>query len=844
MAEYNEIEEIVIPEVPKVLENEQINVYVPMATHDWPGMVRPFDQHFEFDDSDYSLKLKRSIVDTIGVGTPILPPDRPNETGLVRLANSTYVNLNRHVEAKIDGSDINIEVDPHHAQKAIRERIAAHNDDKKAHPYLLSMIQENADKIKTYLNYQEGEGRIFTIPTWNDLKVAINSPSLRVFKAKGLDLESDYARLLDLVTGDTILVLEKNRPDFFVVTSDRMDDDFERTGNVEKYENTRLFYKDPITNDAAGFLFMYGVPLTTLKEYGTRNIISEGVDVYNGATDNFVFGSDIEIGGSNNVAFGSYVIVEDGINSSVFGQDIKIHSSVGGNILVGWLHGGNRYESGENCDFSAIFGSGNDVGNACLIAGKNNLGAGEQAPRAVFAAGERNSFFDYSGVVGKSNTMGAYGFSSGSNNVSGDYSMTAGSGNFCGNYSIISGEGNQAGDHSAAFGKNNIVVDFGLSAGSDNVSDDSYNYIFGIENISEQFVNSDFGPVFSKYNAIFGRKNNVSGGLANLVSGSNNKLIESTENIIVGSDNEIEGYADVSKYNAVFGFKNYVGHDGSPNLRGSYSENLVAGESNKAKFSRSAIIGLENTDSGGLSLIVGNKNSSSSYCSLVSGYNNDVTGYDNGNEVSGYNVVSGLSNSVHGVQCVVLGTMNEVSNDDCCAIGKSNVVDETESFAFGVNNQVSSAYSMAIGEDNLIESLRTNVFGRTLVASADGAPYGRCIVGGWNRQNANTMNPAGIIFEVGVGSEEVRRTGLSVYRNQNKTVFEFGDVDDVGGKTVVTNNEIKNAFDTTNRGVADSLSDVGGGETQLVSAMGLKAYVEDYVSKELGVLEDILESIA
>lgn len=844
MAEYNEIEEIIIPEVPKVLENEQINVYVPMATYDWPGIIRPFGQHFEFDNRDYSLKLKQSIVDTIGIGTPILPSDRPNETGLVRLANSTYVNLNRHVDSKIDQGDVSIDVDPHHAQKAIRERIAAHNSDKTAHPHMLSMIRENADKIKTYLSYLEGEGRIFTIPTWNDLKTAINNPSLRVFKAKGLDLESDYARLLDLVTGDTILVLEKNRPDFYIVTSDRMDDGFFLSDGVEKYENTRLYYRDPVTKDVSGFLFMYGVPLTYLKEYGYRNIISNDVDVYDDAIENFAFGFDIGIGGSSNTVFGSDVIVEGGSYSSVFGKDIKIHSSSGGNILAGLWHGENRYESGENCDYSAIFGIGNDVGQWCLIAGNNNLGIGLIAPNGAFAAGRGNRFHNYGGVVGRSNSIGSYGFSSGLNNVSGDYSIASGDGNFCGNYSIVSGEGNQAGDHSAVFGKNNITIDFGLSVGSDNVSDDSYNYIFGIENNSEQIVGSDFGSILSKYNAIFGRKNAVCGGLANLVSGSSNKLSESTENIVTGSNNEIEGYADLSKYNAVFGFKNYVGHDGSPDSRHAYSENLVVGESNKAKSSRSAIIGLENTDNGGLSLIVGNKNSASSHCSFISGYSNDVAGYDDGYGVSGYNSVSGLSNSVHGVQCVVLGTMNEVSNDDCCVIGKSNAVDQIESFAFGVNNLVSSSYSTAIGKANVIEAPYTDVFGRGLDASADAAPYGRCIVGGWNRRNANTTHPSGTIFEVGVGSSEVRRTGFSVYSNQDRTIFEFGDVDDAGGKTVVDNNDIKNVFDTANRGVADSLSDVGAGETQLVSAIGLRAYVEDYVSKELGVLEDILESIA
>lgn len=178
MAEYNEIEEIVIPEVPKVLENEQISVYVPIATYDYPGIIKPFRQHFEFDNSDYSLKLKQSIVDTIGVGVPIVPPDRLDESGLVRLANSTYVNLNRHVDAKMDQDDVATGIDPHNGRATINQAIDSHNTDPKSHPLILADVSRNTARValveQGIIQLENDVGKVELETIAKNLKGAIN----------------------------------------------------------------------------------------------------------------------------------------------------------------------------------------------------------------------------------------------------------------------------------------------------------------------------------------------------------------------------------------------------------------------------------------------------------------------------------------------------------------------------------------------------------------------------------------------------------------------------------------------------------------------------------------------
>lgn len=285
MAEYNEIEEIIIPEVPKVLENEQISVYVPIATYDWPGVIKPFRQHFEFNNSDYSLKLKQSIIDTIGVGTPIVPPDRPDESGLVRLSNSTYVNLNRHVNAKIDQDDVSIDIDPHNARAAINHSIYSHNMDPTSHPSILADVSRNTDRIdiceqgiaqlendvgkadletiaknlkgavnevntiakrakehaKTNetqlisINAQlQGVGRSYALEGFNEFLNFINgSTMLPIYEDRNGDgIDEQYIiSVADLKTGDNILLAEKEVPDFwFEKTQTESDKTYEYKG--------------------------------------------------------------------------------------------------------------------------------------------------------------------------------------------------------------------------------------------------------------------------------------------------------------------------------------------------------------------------------------------------------------------------------------------------------------------------------------------------------------------------------------------------------------------------------------------------------------------------------------
>lgn len=68
MAEYNEIEDVVIPDSPKVLPGEQNHIYVPIATYDQKGIARFDSRFFEVVDGKVILKtefldLKADIVD-------------------------------------------------------------------------------------------------------------------------------------------------------------------------------------------------------------------------------------------------------------------------------------------------------------------------------------------------------------------------------------------------------------------------------------------------------------------------------------------------------------------------------------------------------------------------------------------------------------------------------------------------------------------------------------------------------------------------------------------------------------------------------------------------------------
>lgn len=57
MAEYNEIEDIVVPDSPKVLSGEQNHIYVPIATYDQNGIARFDSRYFEVIDGKVMMRM-------------------------------------------------------------------------------------------------------------------------------------------------------------------------------------------------------------------------------------------------------------------------------------------------------------------------------------------------------------------------------------------------------------------------------------------------------------------------------------------------------------------------------------------------------------------------------------------------------------------------------------------------------------------------------------------------------------------------------------------------------------------------------------------------------------------
>ena len=58
MAEINKTEILITPVVPKIVDNQQLTVYVPLGTNDSPGVLMPDSKDFVVDtDAKMSLKL-------------------------------------------------------------------------------------------------------------------------------------------------------------------------------------------------------------------------------------------------------------------------------------------------------------------------------------------------------------------------------------------------------------------------------------------------------------------------------------------------------------------------------------------------------------------------------------------------------------------------------------------------------------------------------------------------------------------------------------------------------------------------------------------------------------------
>lgn len=260
------------PEVPKMLDNEQINVYVPNATSEYPGIAKFDPAHFEVE-SDGNVKLSENIAekiessyeilgvtegeletdndkvvpainelhdkftgvsDKIGQGTVLQPDDvSSGESGLIGLANVAYEKLVSHISESAMSENGN---DPHHTREAIDHAIDVHNMDPTSHPLILADVSRNTARIDVseqdiaQLESDVGKADLETIA--KNLKGAVNEVNTIAKQAKdhanvnetqlisiNAQLQGvgrsyaleDFNEFLDFINGSTILPIYEDR---------------------------------------------------------------------------------------------------------------------------------------------------------------------------------------------------------------------------------------------------------------------------------------------------------------------------------------------------------------------------------------------------------------------------------------------------------------------------------------------------------------------------------------------------------------------------------------------------------------------------------------------------------
>lgn len=124
-----------------------------------------------------------------------------------------------------------------------------------------------------------------------------------------------------------------------------------------------------------------------------------------------------------------------------------------------------------------------------------------------------------------------------------------------------------------------------------------------------------------------------------------------------------------------------------------------------------------------------------------------------------YSVSMGGRNRASGRYSVAMGLSSRATGHRSAVIGDYNIASGVSSFACGASNTASGIYSMATGVQNLAQS------------------YASFVVGRWNLGggDADTWFPADPLFEVGIGSFEDRRNGLTVFKNGLVKVGDPGD---------------------------------------------------------------------
>lgn len=407
---------------------------------------------------------------------------------------------------------------------------------------------------------------------------------------------------------------------------------------------------------------------------------------------------------------------------------------------------------------------------------------------------------------GPSFNMGGNAFSNGENAISVGAATTAfGSGSLAANFiTLASGGGasafglltEAAGLASASFGnKSKATGAYSIASGQDSIASGQSAVAIGEKgdaNGKNSFVQGFGGTAAGNNSAKFGYDGSA---------GGNNAVKFGFESIASGNASFASGWQTTAS--------------------GTYS--FTAGDNNIASGQRTVAFGVDNNVSGKGSFAIGARNTVPSENSFVGGADNILTGASGGVPGSQTSFVFGRNNTLDGPYSFVVGESNLANGstsanpqNNLILIGNQNqAVTSNESIAIGRSNQnLGSGYSALIGRDN-INTLGSNnyIFGRinsiyecsnsTIIGtsnqvSATAGTTNITLLGTGLKYNYNTNTGYGRAtyvgyyndeldpfaqFQIGNGTPSVRKNALSINKESEIKISEYGSGNVTGTAT-------------------------------------------------------------
>jgi len=426
---------------------------------------------------------------------------------------------------------------------------------------------------------------------------------------------------------------------------------------------------------------------------------------------------------------------------------------------------------------------------------------------------------------GPSFNMGGNAFANGENALSVGAATTAfGNGSFAANFlTLASGGGASAFGllteatalASAAFGnKSQSTGNYSIAAGQDSIASGQSSVAIGEKGVAQgknTFVQGFAGTASGNNAAKFGYDGSA---------GGNNAVKFGYESIASGNNSFASGWQTVAS--------------------GLYS--FTAGDGNIASGERTTAFGVDNNVSGKGSFAIGARNIVPSENSFVGGTDNTLVGTSTGVDGAQTSFVFGNLNTVEGLHSTVLGTNNDTGESTSAnpsnrvtLIGHSNLIATGDSSTLiGVNNQNNGGGAgYIVGKDN-VNTLSSNsyIFGRVndidscnssvIIGTANemagsfGTPnvalvgtglkfdasgpntgYGRATYVGYYNDDQDQFSQ----FQIGNGTPETRKNALSINKDSEIKISEYGSGTVTGTATynlsVAADGKIIETADTT-----------------------------------------------